>query len=515
MSSTPRRRAVSGPKDDPHLARLKYVLRGIQDRKELRERAMRFKKPLTSQQLVALLKVYPGSCTWQAKFLFEHFAPKLSDKQKTYKKLVQKLKPMIYYYDLDDPYEAWVVRILDVDTSQSSVDVTPVPKVKPVKPVPPPEEEVPPSPLAIAPVAANPGDDASALAVAPAAQPAEAPVAAAPEPAPNPIVEGDGASALAQYIRRRSRHRASLEGLLGVAPAAANPIVEGDDASALALAHHLYHRASLLVGPAVAASLAQYAASPSPAPELPHNLQYNPVVDSDNASALALAQYTRAPWRRSRCDSFEGVVSADPIPALAEAEPTAPALAPAEPVAEPLAAPTPAEPSNAPTAAEPAAELVSPLPEPVTEPPASHTPDMVSQAPTREAVAEVAAEPKGQVMSDVQTSTGVVPVPEDPNPDGVEESKDDPFQCENCYEQIGAFAAKSFLCCPEVAFCGDCTQEFVENGSCGKCFLDGISDTYIIGYGQNLEPFALIQRASRGMVQSTFCGLMSIHAQPM
>ena len=241
MSSTPRRRAVSGPKDDPHLARLKYVLRGVQDRKELRERAMRFKKPLTSQQLVALLKVYPGSCTWQAKFLFEHFAPKLSDKQKTYKKLVQKLKPMIYYYDLDEPYEAWVVRILDVDTSQSSVDVTPVPKVKPVKPVPPPEEEVPPSPLAIAPAAANPGDDASAL----------------------------------------------------------------------ALAHHLYHRASLLVGPAVAASLAQYAATPAPAPTAlqynPYNLQYNPVVDSDNASALALAHYAR----RKRRDSFEGVVSAD------------------------------------------------------------------------------------------------------------------------------------------------------------------------------------------------------------
>ena len=254
MASTPRRRAVSGPKDDPHLARLKLVLRGVQDRKELRERAMKFKKPLTSQQLVALLKVYPGSCTWQAKFLFEHFAPKLSDKQKTYKKLVQKLKPMIYYYDLDDPYEAWVVRILDVDTSQSSVDVTPVPKVKPAKPVPPPEEEVPPSPLAVAPAAANPGDDASALAVAPAAQPAEAPVAAAPEPAPNPIVEGD------------------------------------------------------------------------------------------DASALALAQYVR----RKRRDSFEGVVSADPIPALVEAEPTAPALAPAEPVAEPLAAPTPADPSNAP-----------------------------------------------------------------------------------------------------------------------------------------------------------------------
>jgi len=431
---------------------------------------MRFKKPLTSQQLVALLKVYPGSCTWQAKFLFEHFAPKLSDKQKTYKKLVQKLKPMIYYYDLDEPYEAWVVRILDVDTSQSSVDVTPVPKVKPVKPVPPPEEEVPPSPLAVAPAAANPGDDASALAlaqyagrrdrhraslvVAPAAQPAEAPVAAAPEPAPNPIVEGDDAltvrgTALAQYIRRRSRHRASLEGLLGVAPAAANPIVEGDDASALALAHHLYHRASLLVGPAVAASLAQYAATPAPAPTAlqynPYNLQYNPVVDSDNVSALALAHYAR----RKRRDSFEGVVSAEPIPALVEAEPTAPAPAPAEPVAEPLAAPTPADPSNAPTAAEPAAELVSPLPEPVTEPPASHTPDVVPQAPTREAVAEVAVEPKGQVMSDVQPSTGVVPVPEDPNPDGVEESKEDHFQCENCYEQIGAFAAKSFLCCPE------------------------------------------------------------------
>ena len=430
MSSTPRRRAVSGPKDDPHLARLKLVLRGVQDRKELRERAMKFKKPLTSQQLVALLKVYPGSCTWQAKFLFEHFAPKLSDKQKTYKKLVQKLRPMIYYYDLDEPYEAWVVRILDVDTSQSSVDVTPVPKVKPVKPVPPPEEEVPPSPLAVAPAAANPGDDASAL----------------------------------------------------------------------ALAHHLYHRASLLVGPAVAASLAQYAATPAPAPTAlqynPYNLQYNPVVDSDNVSALALAHYAR----RKRRDSFEGVVSAEPIPALVEAEPTEPAPAPAEPVAEPLAAPTPADPSNAPTAAEPAAELVSPLPEPVTEPPASHTPDMVPQAPTREAVAEVAVEPKGQVMSDVQPSTGVVPVPEDLNPDGVEESKEDHFQCENCYEQIGAFAAKSFLCCPEVVFCGGCTVEFVENGSCGKCFLDGISDTYIIGYGQNLEPFALIQRASRGML---------------
>ena len=316
MASPPRRSGVSGPKADPHLARLKSVLRGIQDRKELRARAMKFKKPLTSQQLVALLKVYPGSCTWQAKFLFEHFAPTVSDKQKTYKKLVQKLKPMIYYYDLDEPYEAWVVRILDVDTSQSSVDVTPVPKVKPVKPVPPPEEEVPPSPLAVAPAAANPGDDASALAVAPAAQPAEAPVAAAPEPAPNSIVEGDEAltvrgTALAQYIRRRSRHRASLEGLLGVAPAAANPIVEGDDASALALAHHLYHRASLLVGPAVAASLAQYAATPAPAPTAlqynPYNLQYNPVVDSDNASALALAHYAR----RKRRDSFEGVVSAD------------------------------------------------------------------------------------------------------------------------------------------------------------------------------------------------------------
>ena len=241
MASPPRRSGVSGPKADPHLARLKSVLRGIQDRKELRARAMKFKKPLTSQQLVALLKVYPGSCTWQAKFLFEHFAPTVSDKQKTYKKLVQKLKPMIYYYDLDEPYEAWVVRILDVDTSQSSVDVTPVPKVKPTKPVPPPEEEVPPSPLAVAPAAANPGDDASAL----------------------------------------------------------------------ALARHLYHRASLLVGPAVAASLAQYAATPAPAPTAlqynPYNLQYNPVVDSDNASALALAHYAR----RKRRDSFEGVVSAD------------------------------------------------------------------------------------------------------------------------------------------------------------------------------------------------------------
>ena len=148
------------PKEDLYLAKLKKTLRGVYDREDLRERAMQFKKPLTSQQLVALLKVYPGSCTWQAKFLFEHFAPTLSDKQKTYKKLVQKLKPMIYYYDLDEPYEAWVVRILDVDTSQSSVDVTPVPKVKPVKPVPPPEEEVPPSPLAVAPAAANPGDDA-------------------------------------------------------------------------------------------------------------------------------------------------------------------------------------------------------------------------------------------------------------------------------------------------------------------------------------------------------------------
>ena len=75
MASPPRRSGVSGPKADPHLARLKSVLRGIQDRKELRARAMKFKKPLTSQQLVALLKVYPGSCTWQAKFLFEHFAP--------------------------------------------------------------------------------------------------------------------------------------------------------------------------------------------------------------------------------------------------------------------------------------------------------------------------------------------------------------------------------------------------------------------------------------------------------
>ena len=46
--STPRRRAVSGPKDDPHLARLKYVLRGVQDRKELRERA----------QLPALINTY-------------------------------------------------------------------------------------------------------------------------------------------------------------------------------------------------------------------------------------------------------------------------------------------------------------------------------------------------------------------------------------------------------------------------------------------------------------------------
>jgi hypothetical protein len=375
MASTPRRRAVSGPKDDPHLARLKFVLRGVQDRKELRERAMKFKKPLTSQQLVALLHVYPGSCTWQAKFLFEHFAPKLSDKQKTYKKLVQKLKPMIYRYDLDEPYEAWVVRILDVDTSQSSGDVTPVPKVKPVKSVPPPEEEVPPSPLAVAPAAANPGDDASAL-------------------------------ALAQYAGQRDRRRASL-----MAAPAARPVE------------------------------APVAAAPEPAP--------NPIVEGDDASALALAQYVR----RKRRDLFEGVVSADPIPALVEAEPTAPALAPAEPVAEPLAAPTPAEPSNAPTAAEPAAEPVPPLPEPVTEPPASHAPDMVPQAPTREAVAEVAAEPKGQVMSDVQTSTGVVPA----HVDGVEESKDDPLQCENCYEQIDACAAKSFLCWGSLSAAASCS----------------------------------------------------------
>ena len=146
MSSTPRS-AVSGPKDDPHLARLKYVLRGVQDRKELRERAMRFKKPLTSQQLVALLKVYPGSCTWQAKFLFEHFAPTLSDKQKTYKKLVQKLKPMIYFYDLDEPYEAWAVRILDVVDESPPIDDAPVAPLDPevrVSPSPPATDAAPP-----------------------------------------------------------------------------------------------------------------------------------------------------------------------------------------------------------------------------------------------------------------------------------------------------------------------------------------------------------------------------------
>jgi hypothetical protein len=101
---------------------------------------------------------------------------------------------------------------------------------------------------------------------------------------------------------------------------------------------------------------------------------------------------------------------------------------------------------------------------------------------------------EGLAMTDNQPSTGVVPALEN----GVEESKEDPLQCDNCYEEIDAFAAKSLLCCPEVAFCDDCTKEFVENSSCGKCFREGISTVDIIGYGLNLEPFALIQRAMRG-----------------